>query len=768
MKNKIIISLLMLIFVFGMSIQATTELEDDEYDNTRVLVVIKHEFSEINKEYSIEDFKCDNIKNINDLTKMEGDYENNELINFDEFTQILELELIEPGNEKVEELISQIKQLDFVESVSKNYITSIASVNPNDTHSSGQYALDKISVKSVWDYTTGDNSVKVGVIDSGIDATHPDLAANVDVSLGADFVKDGYGMTDPNGHGTHVAGIIGAVGNNSQGVAGVCWNIKMIPLRVWKSDGTGDVLNTVSAIGYAINHNITILNFSGGFTRYNDSLYKAIQNYKGIFIAAAGNANTTIDLISYYPASFNLDNIISVANTDENDQLGHNSNYGSANVDLGAPGEDILSTIPGRDYNYKSGTSMAAPQVTGAVALLKSYYKGATTEQLKWAILQGVDKCSSLSETVTGGRLNVYNSFMKLAEYHFVENRVVSGDFNGDGKDDIAGFYHYTGETAKLKVWLALGNGLSDPQNWYIEPSTEYNAQRVNGRLVAGDFNGDGKDDIAGMYDYGNNTVRIHVWLSNGSGFESEKVWYFTNGGYDALNVFDRMVAGDFNGDGKDDICSMYDYGNNIAVLHVWLSNGNGFTSENHWYNSGAGNYVASNVTGRIAAGDFNGDGRDDVCAIYDYGNLNAGLQVWLSTGSSFNPFQLWRTTGIGKYKASSVTGRVKAGDFNGDGRDDITAMYDYGSSRVAHHMYMSTGGSFQDFSSWFDSGNGKYSADRVGNRMITGDFNGDRKDDIATMYDYGKLIITIHTWKSTGISLEEMQEWYTSGVNGT
>ena len=291
---------------------------------------------------------------------------------------------------------------------------------------------------------------------------------NVDISLGADFIGDGYGTSDPNGHGTRVAGIIGASGNDNYGIAGICWDVKLIPLRALGSGGTGNSYNVVRAVNHAINNNISILNYSGG--KYEDyyPLLSAISNYNGIFITAAGNESSNNEVSPHYPSSYDLDNIISVAGTYNNDNLMTVSNYGKETVDLGAPGSFILSTYPNQRHVEQSGTSMATPYVTGAVALLKSYFPGLTTEQLKWAILEGVDPCASLAnKTVSGGRLNIYNSFMRLINYKFVEDRVVAGDFNGDAKDDIGIMYDYGQLVISIHTWKSAGNTLLGMEEWY-------------------------------------------------------------------------------------------------------------------------------------------------------------------------------------------------------------------------------------------------------------------------------------------------------------
>lgn len=303
--------------------------------------------------------------------------------------------------------------------------TSPAATPSDPAYTQGnQWALSKIKAAGAWDYTTGSRSVLVGVLDSGIQATHPDLTGNVNTSLGRNFTDDAAGLIDPVDHGTHVAGIIGAVGNNNRGISGVCWNVQMVPLRVFKLEmvngqrrGTGSNSWVARAITYAQDNNIPILNYSGGGGGYSQDLVDAINNYKGLFICAAGNGKDTnndgyvdtpcnIDNEPFYPASYsrNCENVISVANTQSTDTLAAVSNYGVNSVQIAAPGEGIYSTVPtnlnSSGYAYMSGTSMAAPHVTGVAALVKSYCPNLNASQIKHIILSSVDRPSALNGKV--------------------------------------------------------------------------------------------------------------------------------------------------------------------------------------------------------------------------------------------------------------------------------------------------------------------------------------------------------------------------------
>jgi len=288
---------------------------------------------------------------------------------------------------------------------------------------------------------TCDIDVYVGIIDEGVMKSHPDLAVNVwinpyDPVDGIDNDGNGY-VDDVNGwdfagndngtydgsaddHGTHVAGSIGGVGGNGTGVAGMCWSVTMIPAKFLGRAG-GTTANAIKAVDYLTDlktrHrlNIVATNNSWGGGGFSQGLADAIARAGTaniLFVAAAGNSSVNNDTSPHYPSSYTNANIISVASITSTGGLSSFSNYGATSVDLGAPGSGIWSTVPTKKgaagYASYSGTSMATPHVTGAVALYASLHPGATAVQLKQAILSSVVPTSSLSgKTVTGGRLNV-------------------------------------------------------------------------------------------------------------------------------------------------------------------------------------------------------------------------------------------------------------------------------------------------------------------------------------------------------------------------
>ena len=286
---------------------------------------------------------------------------------------------------------------------------------PNDPMFEAQYALEKINATGAWDITTGSMSVVVGVVDSGIDGTHPDLVDNLWVNPNPNqngYVNDIHGYnftgraggvpTDTHGHGTHVAGIIGAKGNNGIGTSGVNWDVSLAWLGIDLGDGYVSASAAIEAINYANNHNITILNNSWGGSGYSEILKEAISHYNGLFVAAAGNSRSDNDFWPHYPSSYNLPNVISVASTDASDNLSFFSNYGAASVHIAAPGSEILSLGLNGDYRVAGGTSMASPHVAGVAALLKAANPEIAPEAIREILIGSARQADTLTAHAFG------------------------------------------------------------------------------------------------------------------------------------------------------------------------------------------------------------------------------------------------------------------------------------------------------------------------------------------------------------------------------
>lgn len=338
-----------------------------------------------------------------------------------------------------------------VELVEPNYIVQ-ASADANDTYYNllwglkntgqtigGQLGVSGADIEATkaWDFTKGSTANVVGIVDTGVNYSHPDLAANMwkapkqfTVNIGGTLVTCAVGTSgfnaisktcdpnDDNDHGSHVAGTIGAVGNNGTGVTGVNWTASMMGLKFLSRSGSGSTSDAINAIEFAIQAkqqnvaNVRVLNNSWGGGGYSALLKEKIEhaNANGIlFVASAGNSGANNDITPSYPASYDVPNVISVAATDNRDQLASFSNYGANSVDLGAPGVNIASTSK-TGYLYMSGTSMAAPHVSGVAALVLAKCS-LDTAALRANLLGSVESIGALlGKTTTGGRLNAYNA----------------------------------------------------------------------------------------------------------------------------------------------------------------------------------------------------------------------------------------------------------------------------------------------------------------------------------------------------------------------
>ena len=268
---------------------------------------------------------------------------------------------------------------------------------PNDTNYSALYGMERIGAPAAWDITTGSSSVVVAVVDTGIDYRHPD--ANTDRN-----------PMDDNEHGTHVAGTIGARGNNARGVTGVNWQVGLLAVKVLDSQGSGFLSDVAAGIEYAADRGASVINLSLGgpsnaLVLQNAVAYARTQNV--LLVVAAGNESSDNDSVPSYPGNFSADNILVVAATNSSDVLTNFSNYGVTKVDVAAPGSDILSTTPSDSYQSFSGTSMATPHVAGLAALIKGVNPTLGYADIKTIIMNTVDsQASLLGRIVTGGRIN--------------------------------------------------------------------------------------------------------------------------------------------------------------------------------------------------------------------------------------------------------------------------------------------------------------------------------------------------------------------------
>ncbi len=380
------------------------------------------------------------------------------------------------GASDVLDVIKRLRRTGAYDYVEPDYIRT-SQASPNDprftadqwslqnTGQAGGTAGADINATAAWDLQREAPDVIVAVIDSGVLVSHEDIAANIWVNpaersgIGSNdddhngYIDDLHGIDataertssragDPNdteGHGTHVAGIIGAVGDNNVGVSGVAWKTQIMPLKFLGRFG-GSVSASIACIDYAIAKGAHIINGSYGSASYSKAEYDALARARDagiIFVASAGNDSQEISELPLYPAAYALDNIVAVASTTRQDKLANYSTYGSGLVELAAPGSSILSlgVTAATPYATQSGTSMAAPHVTGALALLKQKYPEDNYRALINRVLNSVDVVPALENRVhTNGRLNLLRALTatdtRPFNDDFARRAVIKGDVN--------------------------------------------------------------------------------------------------------------------------------------------------------------------------------------------------------------------------------------------------------------------------------------------------------------------------------------------------
>ncbi len=372
----------------------TTVNINDSFKDDEIIIALNNSESLRLNEYTASDFPGIPVASVENLTKPMDNIlksqrkaeaiavqnvscestadESGIFINEDKYHQLFLLKLSKSGKANVIKCIKLLEQrddvilampnfIDVIETTEENVATMdeitastyATTTTPNDyTNKYGQWGIEKIYLPEAWNITTGSNSVVVGVMDSGIKSNHEDLSANIaDSSYHKNCTDDGTSaLSDQGGHGTEIAGVIAAVGNNNKGTVGVCWNVKLASIKVFSYDITNKKYTTsasffVDAITHAKTKGISILNYSAGGEASYQSVINALLDYNGLFVCSAGNNGVDISSESYYPASYDIDNMIVVAGTDTDDALytGYTtaSNYSKTKVDLGAPGQYI-------------------------------------------------------------------------------------------------------------------------------------------------------------------------------------------------------------------------------------------------------------------------------------------------------------------------------------------------------------------------------------------------------------------------------------------
>ena len=616
-----------------------------------------------------------------------------------------------------------------------NFIVS-ASATPNDpsyaqlwalknTGQSTGFAGSDISAEGAWDRTTGSSTIVIGVVDTGINYTHPDLAANVwsnpggKGSTGCAAGTHGFNAItrtcdpkDDEGHGSHTSGTIGAAGNNGIGVTGVNWSTSIMGLKFLASNGYGTTANAIAAIDFAVQAkidgvNVRVLSNSWGSRNYSRALLDIINEageHDILFVASAGNSGSSTDDYPYYPAAYMTPNLISVAATDNRDGLAAFSNYGPTTVHLGAPGVGVLSTVLGSGYAFYDGTSMAAPHVAGVAALLLAKSPALTAAEVKSAILDNTDPTPELAgRTITGGRLNAARTLGAPPAPRFEVSATPTVRSVARGTRAV-----YTVTISRLHgfadpVALAV-TGLPDGVTATFSP-----AVTTESAILTVDTTG-AESPYSSMSD-------LTVTGSSGA---------LTRGATVLLQVVPSLPAaacpslavttilrysvalpaanaiGDFNGDGLPDIVTT-----DVDRNAVLISRGDGLGAWQYPWGMKTGNTPAS-----VAIADFNGDARLDV-ATANSGSHNVSILLGNGDGTLAPAVA---------YGAGTNPLSVSTGDFDHDGKTDL-AVANNGSGDVS--ILMGAGDGTFATAVPYSAGAGPF-------WVSPGDFDGDGNADLA------------------------------------
>ena len=641
-------------------------------------------------------------------------------------------------SKSVEALTASLFNKPNVLYVEPNYILRLAAT-PNDpsygslwglkntgqtvSGSTGNAGAD-IDAEAAWNVTTGSASIVVGVIDTGVNYNHPDLAANMWSNPGgkgnAACAAGTHGFNaitmtcdpmDDHYHGTHVSGTIGAVGNNGVGVAGVNWTTSIMGLKFLGSSGYGTTAGAIIAVEFAVQAkldgvNVRVLSNSWGGGGFSKALLDEINwaNENDIlFVAAAGNNGSNNDTYPHYPSNYATPNMISVAATDNRDNTAYFTNYGLTTVHLGAPGVNIMSLALGTGYSTVSGTSMATPHVSGVAALLLANNPSLTTAQVKSAILNNTDPIPSLAgKTVTGGRLNAARAL----------GLPPTPDFTISASPASRSVVR--GASTTYTVTVTPTAGFAD--------SVDFSVSNLPGG-TSGSFSPASSSTTSTLTVTTSESTPLGNWFPIITGVSGaltrttsvtlnmvsvpppppvQPCPTFTSYGQYYLYDLTAMVIGDFNRDGKADLASTNVASNSVSIR---LGTGSGT------FTTGSG-YGVGSVPLAVTTADFNGDAKLDL-AVANSGSHNVSILL----GNGDGTFQSAVAYGAGTSPFS-----IAAGDLDNDGRSDLVVANN-GSSNVS--VLLGQGDGTFEAAVHYGAASGPFG-------VAIADFDGDGSSDLA------------------------------------
>jgi subtilisin family serine protease len=575
-------------------------------------------------------------------------------------------------------------------------------LTPDDEYVEDQWYLESIDAYQAWDVHTGDGSVIVAVLDTGVDLDHPDLEENIWINSdeiagdGIDNDNNGY-IDDINGydfvdedaspipndddgfsksgvdHGTVIAGVIGAVGDNGAGIAGIVWDVQLMPVRILDSNGVGDSSLAYQGVEYAVQNGADVINLS--FTGFDEDprlrgAVRAAYEAGVVVVAAMGNSDggINIDDQPIYPSCYgeraDEDWVLGVAATDENDERATFSNYGKTCTDISAPGNSIFSTVY-QDDDWESfsnayyqsgwaGTSMAAPMVAGAAALLKSYHSSLTPDDIKTILRLAVDPVTATGDAagkMGAGRLNIATAINLSDSFADLSAEKKPIKISSTTSSYSVAVAPETGGPPTVQVYNNSGSELLTSFNAYDEAFTG------GVRLAMGDIDGDGVEEIITVPGSGGPHVRIFDLEGN----LISQFFAFENSMRSGMYV----ATGDIDGDGTEEITVSTDFGGGGRVA---IYNASGELQEDMF---SPFEETGTQKSLRVEMGDVDGDGTDEVIAV-----LGAGYEPIVSVhepgGELVTRFLAYAST----YNKGIF---VASGDLDGDGDDEIITGTDNG-----------------------------------------------------------------------------------------